>query len=243
MTETQPKPDALVLLSGGIDSTTVLYEVINTLNKTPIVLVAQYGQKHSREIDCALYHAHVLNTPLILTPLADLFSNLDIQSALTSEDIAVPELDDVLGDPQPPTYVPNRNQFLLAIAAAVAESMGINNIYIGTQKTDMYGYWDATPEFINRLNAVYELNRKNKIKIVAPFADYSKTEIVNIGINRHQIDYRLTWSCYKGGALACGQCATCRERLKAFENNGCVDPIGYEGMNHINDNIKPSDKA
>ncbi|NJN54567.1 MAG: 7-cyano-7-deazaguanine synthase [Anaerolineae bacterium] len=147
-------------------------------------------------------------------------------SALVDEGTAVPAIQDVLGDPQPATYVPNRNMIFLALAAAYAETNGVSDIYYGAQQHDMYGYWDTTPQFLAGLNDVYSLNRKTPIHIQAPFVQRSKADILRLGFEMG-VDYSQTWSCYEGQEVACGRCPTCGERLQAFAEVGVVDPIVY----------------
>jgi len=139
----------------------------------------------------------------------------------------VPDVAAVMGDPQPPTYVPNRNMIFLALAAAYAETNDVADIYYGAQSHDMYGYWDTTPEFLAQLNQVYGLNRKTAVQIKAPLVNHSKTDILRLGLEL-EVDYAQTWSCYEGQETACGRCPTCAERLKAFANVGLVDPLPYE---------------
>jgi 7-cyano-7-deazaguanine synthase len=147
-------------------------------------------------------------------------------SALTSADVIMPTAEEVVGNPQPPTYVPNRNMIFLALSAAFAESQGVSDIYYGAQRHDMYGYWDTTPQFLAQLNNVYGLNRKTPIEIHAPFVELSKAQIVRKGLALG-VDYGRTWSCYKGKEAACGRCPTCAERLAAFEELGLADPAPY----------------
>jgi 7-cyano-7-deazaguanine synthase len=134
---------------------------------------------------------------------------------------------DVTGNPQPATYVPNRNMIFLALAAAYAESHGASSVYYGAQSHDMYGYWDTTPQFLAQLNQVYAQNRQTPIQIEAPFVNYAKTDILRKGLELG-VDYGRTWSCYEGQTAACGQCPTCAERLQAFTNMGIEDPIPYQ---------------
>lgn len=114
----------------------------------------------------------------------------------------------------------------LAIAVAFAETYHVDQVYYGAQSHDLYGYWDTTPDFLEQLNSVYNLNRKSRIHVAAPFVKYSKTDIIKLGIDL-DVDYGNTWSCYQGDVKACGRCPTCAERLQAFENLGLVDPQEY----------------
>ncbi|MBZ0303484.1 MAG: 7-cyano-7-deazaguanine synthase QueC [Anaerolineae bacterium] len=219
--------DSVVIVSGGMDSVTLLYHLVQTEQRHPAVMTFRYGQKHDREIACAQYHARLLGCEphLIadLAPLRAVFSG----SALVDAGIDVPDMDQVTGDPQPITYVPNRNMIFLALAAAFAESLGTSAVYYGAQRHDLYGYWDTTPDFLERLNQVYALNRKTPVRIEAPFVQSSKAELLRIGLALG-VDYGQTWSCYRGGEAACGRCPTCAERLQAFAEIGQTDPLPYE---------------
>jgi 7-cyano-7-deazaguanine synthase len=218
--------DTLVIVSGGMDSVTLLHYLVKKESKKPVVLTFSYGQKHTREIDCAIYQVKALrymkHQIIDLSFLAPAFSS----SALVSRDMAIPSIDKVRGDPQPLTYVPNRNMIFLSIAAAFAESLGINEVCYGAQAHDLYGYWDTTPEFVQSINALLTLNRKTKLKVTAPLVNFSKTEVLRLGLELG-VDYYKTWSCYEGNDLACGKCQTCAERLAAFEALGISDPLPY----------------
>ena len=138
----------------------------------------------------------------------------------------VPDLSDLSESEldQPPTYVPNRNMMLLSVAVAYAEARGIPDVFYGAQAHDEYGYWDCTRGFIERLNQVLELNRRDRVTVHAPFVDKKKFELVPLGI-KLGVDFSRTWSCYRGGETACGTCPTCVERLKAFREAGAPDPL------------------
>ena len=222
--------NSLAIVSGGMDSVTLLHYLVKTLGRNPAVVTFIYGQKHSREVDCARYHASLLgctqHSIIDLSHLAPAFAS----SALVSGDIEIPAMAAVEGDPQPLTYVPNRNMIFLAIAAAFAESLGATDIYYGAQRHDLYGYWDTTPQFVERINALFRLNRKTTIEVETPFVDYSKADILRIGFDL-AVDYDKTWSCYQGNDKACGVCPTCVERLQAFQTVGTLDPLPYLAAN------------
>ncbi len=218
--------DCIVIVSGGLDSVTLLYYLVKKGGRHPSVITFNYGQKHNREISCAEYHAKQL--AITRHRIIDLASLRDVlsRSALTDSNISIPTIDAVQGDSQPSTYVPNRNMLFLSIAVAYAETLQVDTVFYGAQRQDMYGYWDTTVDFLNKLNKVYALNRKNPVQISAPFVEHSKADILRVGLDL-DVDYSQTWSCYQGDKVACGVCPTCAERLAAFKELGLCDPIPY----------------
>ena len=219
---------AVVLLSGGLDSTTLLHYVAKQLEIPEIYALSMvYGQKHVRELEAARWQARAVGVAEHKeADLSFMGGLLQGSSALVDEAIKVPALADVDSADldQPPTYVPNRNMILLSVAAALAEAVGADTVYYGAQAQDRYGYWDCTVDFVTKINHVLALNRKNRIEIRAPFADKSKAELLRIGL-KLGIDYSHTWSCYRGGDSPCGECPTCVERARAFEEVGIEDRI------------------
>jgi 7-cyano-7-deazaguanine synthase len=217
---------AVVLLSGGLDSSVLLHEVRRRIGAAPLVALSfYYGQKHARELEMAAAQARLAGAAHRLADMS-FFRDLTLGgSALTDAAIAVPDLAELTEEQrkQPPTYVPNRNMVLLALAAALAESAGCRDVYYGAQKQDRYGYWDCTPDFIERVNDLLALNRVKAVRVRAPFAAMSKAEVVRLGVEL-KVDFSLTWSCYRGVAPACGTCPTCVERAEAFRLAGLADP-------------------
>jgi 7-cyano-7-deazaguanine synthase len=216
--------DSVVVVSGGMDSVTLLHYLIKTERRTPAVISFLYGQKHHREIECARSQAALLDCPVhkvvdlsVLRPLFDL-------SSLTNPALTVPMYDP--SNHQPSTYVPNRNMIFLALAVAFAETLGVGQVYYGAQAHDLYGYWDTTPQFVDALNQVYRLNPTTSVQVNAPFVNYSKSDVLRTGLELG-VDFGLTWSCYAGQEQACGECPTCSERLKAFEALNMRDPLPY----------------
>ena len=138
----------------------------------------------------------------------------------------------VAGDDQPSTYVPNRNMIFLSIAVAYAETRGMAEVYYGAQRNDLVSYWDTTPEFVDRMNATLQLNRKNTIQIKTPFVHNSKADILRLGFELG-VDYGKTWSCFQGDQVACGVCPACVQRLQAFEELGIPDPLPYRSMKDL----------
>jgi len=219
---------AVVLLSGGMDSVTLLHDVCKR-QAVPVVyaLTFDYGQKHTREMSEARWNAAYAGVAehreVDLSLYGDLLAG---GSALTDPATAVPDMDEVAEDQldQPPTYVPNRNMVLLSLAAAYAESRGVGAVFYAAQAQDRYGYWDCTPGFVDALNAVLGLNRRGAVTVHAPYAGMSKGEVLKIGLEIG-VDYSHTWTCYRGGAAPCGTCPSCVERAAAFAAARVADPL------------------
>ena len=219
---------ALVLLSGGLDSTVLLHHVTQTLGYGAVqALGYNYGQRHVRELDCAQAQADTLpSCTLKIVDISFMGGLVAEGTSLVNGGAEVPDLDSLCEADlaQPPTYVPNRNMMLLSIAAAYAEAQGICDIYYGAQAQDEYGYWDCTSDFLERINAVLSLNRKEAITIHAPFVFSKKHELVTRGVELN-VDFSQTWSCYRGGETPCETCPTCVERANAFREAGASDPL------------------
>ena len=218
--------DCVAIVSGGMDSITLLHYLVKHLNKQPAVLTFIYGQKNSREIAYAQHHTAALNIGDHRILDVGVFAPLLASSALISDDVPLPDIDEARQQGQPSTYVPNRNMIFLALAAAYAETLGVQDVFYGAQKQDAYSYWDTTPQFLAQLNAVYALNPQTPVRIHAPFVGYSKADVLRTGLELN-VDYGQTWSCYAGGDVACGTCPTCVERLNAFREVSIPDPLTY----------------
>lgn len=219
---------AVVLLSGGLDSTTVLAQALEDGCEVT-ALGFSYGQRHTRELDSARRICEHYGIRQVVVDL-DLSS---FRSSLIGGDGDVPEdRGGCLADEIPSTYVPARNIIFLSVAAGLCESIGADRIYIGVNAVDYSGYPDCRPEFIGAFERMLEAGTKagvegDPIRIVAPILHASKADIVRLGI-RLGAPLALTWSCYKGGDRACGRCDSCRLRLKGFEEAGFKDEIEYE---------------
>jgi len=223
---------AVVLVSGGVDSTVLLHYVRSRLARAPLYALSfNYGQRHSRELECAKAQAALAGV--------DEFQVIDIGfmgallgpgTTLVAGGADVPDLADVpeADRAQPPTYVPNRNMMLLSMAAAFAEARGVADVFYGAQAQDEYGYWDCTTAFLERINAVLALNRKQPVTVHAPFVNHAKADNVQLGLELG-VDFSRTWTCYRGHEIACGTCPSCVERRKAFESAGAEDPLPCAG--------------
>ncbi len=221
----------VVLLSGGMDSSVLLRVLRNRIPDTRLFALSFfYGQKHARELACAGWQASDANVAehhvVDISVFGAIFSG---HSALTDPFVPVPNMDEISFSQreQPVTYVPHRNLVLLSLAAAYAESRECTDVYYGAQRQDRYGYWDCTPEFIEKINRLLALNRNRPVQIRAPFAEMSKIEVLKAGLER-RMDFSHTWTCYRGAELACGVCPACVERLAAFDALGIDDPLPYQ---------------
>jgi 7-cyano-7-deazaguanine synthase len=218
---------AVVLLSGGLDSSVLLHEVRRRIGAKPLYSLSfYYGQKHARELEMAEAQAGLAGAVHRAVDISFFRDMTRGGSALTDAAIPVPDLAGLTEAQrrQPPTYVPNRNMMLLSLAAAFAESADARDVFYGAQKQDRYGYWDCTPDFIERINDLLSLNRVRAVRVHAPFAALAKADIVRLGVAL-KVDFARTWSCYRGVPPACGTCPTCVERTEAFRQAGLADPV------------------
>ncbi len=221
-------PRAVVLLSGGLDSTTTVAKALADGCEVTAISF-RYGQRHTRELVSA---ENVCRHYGIAHTIIDL--NLSsFRSALTREDLDVPmDREGELDAEIPITYVPARNIIFLSIAAGLCESVDADRIYIGANVVDYSGYPDCRPEFFRAFEEMISKGTKagvegNPIKVVTPILDMSKADIVRLG-KELGAPLHLSWSCYNGGDRACGHCDSCRLRLKGFEEAGFRDEIEYE---------------
>lgn len=221
---------ALVLCSGGIDSTTCLALAVEQYGSEDVMaLSVSYGQKHSKEIESAERVAAHYGVSLRHLDLAELFKDSDC-SLLQGSDREIPketyaeQLSETNGSPVS-TYVPFRNGLFLSAAASIALSNGCEVIYYGAHSDDAAGnaYPDCSSDFNNAMNTAIYLGSGQQLRIEAPFVEKTKAEVVAMGLQLHA-PYHLTWSCYEGGEKPCGKCGTCRDRAEAFRLNGIQDP-------------------
>lgn len=219
---------AVVIASGGIDSSTLLFKMVNE-NYETYALTFIYGQKHKKEIESAKWiceRLKVSHTILDLSVLKQILTG----SALTDSSIAIPEVPADVShyDTLKATIVPNRNSIFLSIAIAYAVTTGANRVFFGAHHSDRGVYPDCRPEFVEVFESAERLATDNPNLIIkAPFAQMDKSDIVKLGTELG-VPYQKTWSCYRGDELHCGVCSSCRERKRAFTQSGVSDPTRYE---------------
>jgi len=225
-------PPAVVLLSGGLDSTTML-AIAREAGAEPFAMTFRYGQRHAREIEAARrVAAHYAVRDHVVV-------DIDLRtfggSALTA-DLPVPRdrSSAEMGEGIPVTYVPARNTIFLSFGLAWAEVLGAQDIYIGVNALDYSGYPDCRPEYVASFERMANLATRggvegtNPVRIQAPLLHMTKAQIIQRGIALG-VDYALTTSCYDPDAAgrACGHCDACTLRLKGFAEAGVQDPIAY----------------
>lgn len=217
----------VIPVSGGIDSTVILHWVASEGIEVHAVSY-NYGQRHfDKEMECAVANCKkIAKTHKVLN--LDFFKDIVSTSSLINKNIDVAKTKDVLGDPQTVNYVPNRNMMMLSICTAYAESIGATQVYHGAALVDSQaGYWDGSREFLHAINKVNELNRRDRVEILAPLITKSKRDIIELGVSSG-VDFASTWTCYEGRDKACGLCPACSSRIKGFIDAGVRDPLQYE---------------
>lgn len=219
---------AVVLLSGGLDSSTVLYQAQADGGEC-YALSFDYQQRHQRELVAAKDIATIAGVKQHHVISFDL--GLWGGSALTDRSLDVPQnrTASEMVDQIPITYVPARNTIFLSFALAYAEAIAAQKVYLGVNALDYSGYPDCRPDYIEAMQKVFQLGTKqgregNPIEIVSPLLYLKKTEIIQLG-NQLNVPWEKTWSCYQGGEKPCGVCDSCQLRLQAFQALGLTDPL------------------
>lgn len=216
------KRDSLIVLSGGMDSVTLLYDYRDVV---ALAVTFDYGSNHNaREIACARIHCRRLGIEHIVIPLA--FVAKYFKSSLLSGADAIPEgnYDD---ENMKSTVVPFRNGIMLAVACGIAESRDLSRVMLANHFGDHAIYPDCRRAFVDAMSEAMRQGTYCGVTVFAPYTDISKTDIARRGAQLG-IDYAETYSCYKGGAHHCGRCGTCRERREAMALAGIDDPTVYD---------------
>jgi len=220
------KEKAVIILSGGLDSTTLLYDIKKQGYET-YALSFDYNQKHKKELECATQTCEKLNIPHKILDLSIL--NDIAPSALTRADWKVPE-GHYADENMKQTVVPNRNMIMLSLAAAYCIGIKAKKLFYGAHSGDHDIYPDCRKVFINAIQTVLQLCDWNEVHLEAPYWNIDKEGIILRG-ELLKVDYSKTWTCYVGEEKACGKCGSCVERLEAFEKANVKDPIKYIGGN------------
>ncbi|MBO6510067.1 MAG: 7-cyano-7-deazaguanine synthase QueC [Roseibium sp.] len=215
---------ALVICSGGMDSVTLAHKIAQEHQLVGLISF-DYGQRHKKELDFARACAEELNTEFILMDISNIGHQLT-GSALT-DDVDVPD-GHYAEDTMKITVVPNRNAIMLTIAYGIAASRGADTVATAVHGGDHFIYPDCRPAFTESFETMqrHALEGVADIRLYTPYVNISKAEIAVKGL-RLGIDYRKTWSCYKGGERHCGRCGTCVERREAFYLAQGIDPTDY----------------
>ena len=221
---------ALVLFSGGVDSTTCLAIAVDKYGADEVLALSlYYGQKHSRELEAARKIAAHYGVKHKELDLALIFADSDCTLLKGSEgeipkESYAEQLEKTDGKPVS-TYVPFRNGLFLASAASIALSNGCGVIYYGAHSDDAAGnaYPDCSSDFNDAINRAIYLGSGGELRVTAPFIGMNKAQVIAKGLELG-VPYELTWSCYEGGDKPCGVCGTCRDRIAAFRANGIDDP-------------------
>lgn len=228
---------ALVLSSGGVDSTTCVGIAVKDVGSENVSTVSVfYGQKHNKELECADKVAEFYNVKHYVLDLSNVlqYSNCSLMKNSTEEIpmMSYAEQIEKNGEGKVSTYVPFRNGLMLSAVAALAQSIYPDDdvdIYLGAHADDAAGraYADCSEEFTSAMNTAIVIGTYGKVRVVAPLVNLNKAGVVKLGLSIC-VPYNLTYSCYNGREKACGRCGTCIDRLNAFKANGVKDPIEYE---------------
>jgi 7-cyano-7-deazaguanine synthase len=212
---------AVLIFSGGLDSTTLLHQILSEKKFEISLLTFFYGQKHDREIESAKFFAEKFSLNHKIISL-NFFPKIAKSSLLKTGDKIPAEKYDA--ENLQKTVVPNRNMILLSIAASFAISQNARDIFYGAHAGDHAIYPDCRPIFIEKMREVLRVCDFEKLNLHALFQDLKKSEIVKIG-KKLGVDFSKTWSCYNGGAKPCGACGACRDRAESFAKNKISDPL------------------
>lgn len=210
--------DSLLVLSGGMDSTTMLHDY---KERIAAAVTFDYGSNHNaREIECARENCRMLGIEHIVIPLS--FMKEYFKSSLLEGADAIPE-GHYADDNMRSTVVPFRNGIMLSVAAGLAESRGLRHVMLANHGGDHTIYPDCRPRFVDAMSEAIRMGTFEGLTILAPYTHITKSDIAARG-KKIGMDYSLTYSCYKGGELHCGRCGTCVERREAMADAGIEDP-------------------
>lgn len=210
-----------LILSGGMDSTTLLYHLLDHGHAVECVGI-DYGQRHKKELKCAAQVCAELGLWFEVIDLSGV-GKLLTGSSQTDPTVPVPE-GHYAAENMKLTVVPNRNMFMLAAAGAVAISRKSDVLAYGAHSGDHTIYPDCRPDFVDAMNKSFQLCDWHHLELEAPFLHMDKGDICKIGVSL-KVPYEKTWTCYVGGDVPCGKCGACQERAEAFAKAGVPDPL------------------
>jgi queuosine biosynthesis protein QueC len=214
--------DSVIVISGGMDSTTMLYEY---RERIALAVTFDYGStQNAREREFAILHCKRLEIPHLIIPLDFMHQYFKSALLMTPEDIPEGNYDD---ENMKSTVVPFRNGIMLAIACGIAESNGLKRVMIANHAGDHAIYPDCRPAFVEAMSAAMQNGTYDHVAVFAPYTGLSKADIARRGAALG-LDYSETYSCYKGREKHCGKCGTCRERREALREAGIDDKTMYE---------------
>ena len=214
--------DCILILSGGMDSTTLLYDY---KDRIALAISFDYGSNHNaKEIPFAKYHCEKLGIQHLVIPLE--FMGQYFRSSLLEGDEAIPE-GHYADENMKSTVVPFRNGIMLSIAVGMAESNSLQYVMMANHGGDHTIYPDCRPEFVDAFSNAAHAGTFNEVRLLSPYCNMTKGEIAARG-KELGIDYSKTWSCYRGGEKHCGKCGTCIERQEALAQAAIPDPTDYE---------------
>ena len=212
---------AVLILSGGVDSTTMLYDMLSAGYQVH-ALTFNYAQRHKKEIDCARKITSLLNVPHEIVDLTCISGLLGDSALLGGKEVPKCHYTE---EAARQTIVPNRNMIMLSIAAGYAEAHEIPEVFYAAHRNDSAIYPDCRAEFVDAMTPAIRLATAwHPVELRAPFINRTKAEIVELGIGLN-VPYELTWSCYRGEEKPCRSCPTCVEREEAFALNKAIDPL------------------
>jgi 7-cyano-7-deazaguanine synthase len=222
--------DTVAIVSGGMDSTTLLYRLRDRGFNVVQALSFNYGQRHSKELSYAARTCYKLFIPWEIFYLDQIAPLITVSGSSLVSDTEVPE-GHYAEDNMKQTVVPNRNMVMLAIAGAVAVAKKAEFLATGVHAGDHFVYPDCRPDFVDAFERALLIGNEgfihDQFTVLAPYLHKSKAEIAREGVDLG-LDYAETWSCYKGGDLHCGRCGTCVERLEAIAEADAIDTSEYE---------------
>ena len=220
-------------LSGGMDSSVLLHTAIQHYDDI-IAVFFNYNQRHIIEKNCADKQMEHVRSKITSNQTVE-YITIDVSfireiaptSSLTNDTIATPNVNNVMGEAQPASYVPNRNLMFISILASLAEAKNAATIWHGSAQADsLAGYWDSSEEFKQSINSLLSLNRKCKIQVETPLINMSKKDIIMKGIEAN-VNFGNTYTCYSGNVVSDAESVSSSLRIKGFIDAGYIDPIAY----------------